>query len=97
MIDIISNISIEPYAMRVTATEFQQNVGRYQDAAVREPVTITKYGRDQLVLMSMDLFNAVMKGRVARRIEDLDDATIAAIAAAEVPAEFDHLDKLIEG
>ena len=36
-------------------------------------------------------------GRVARRIEDLDDATIAAIAAAEVPAEFDHLDMLIEG
>ncbi len=83
--------------MKITATEFQQNVGRYQDAAIREPVTITKHGRDQLVLMSMDLFNAVMEGRVARRIEDLDDATIAAIAAAEVPAEFDHLDKLIEG
>ena len=36
-------------------------------------------------------------GRVPRHIEDLDDATVAAIAAAEVPAEFDYFDKVIEG
>jgi hypothetical protein len=30
--------------MKVTSTEFQQNVGRYQDAALRAPVTITKNG-----------------------------------------------------
>jgi prevent-host-death family protein len=83
--------------MKITSTEFQQNVGRYQDAAMRAPITITKHGRDQLVLMSTDVFQALLNGRIARRIEDLDDATVAAIASAEVPAEFNDLDKLMEG
>lgn len=78
--------------MKVSSTEFQQNVGRYQDAAMREPVTITKNGRDHTVLVSADFFEAVIKGRVARRIEDLDEATIKAIAEAEVPAQYAHLD-----
>jgi prevent-host-death family protein len=78
--------------MKISSTEFQQNVGRYQDAAMKEPVTITKNGRDHTVLVSADFFEAAMKGRVARRIEDLDEATIKAIAAAEVPAEYAHLD-----
>jgi prevent-host-death family protein len=79
--------------MKVSSTEFQQNVGRYQDAAMREPVTITKNGRDHTVLVSAELFEAIMKGRIVRRIEDLDEATIRAIAAAEVPAQYTHLDE----
>ena len=78
--------------MKVSSTEFQQNVGRYQDVAMREPVTITKNGRDHTVLVSADFFEAVMRGRVARRVEDLDEATIKAIEAAEVPAQYAHLD-----
>ena len=42
--------------MRVTSTEFQQNIGRYQDEAQREPVAITKNGRDHTVLMSAAFF-----------------------------------------
>lgn len=78
--------------MKISSTEFQQNVGRYQDVAMREPVTITKNGRDHTVLMSADFFEAVIKGRVARRVEELDEATIKAIEAAEVPAEYAYLD-----
>ncbi len=78
--------------MKVSSTEFQQNVGRYQDVAMREPVTITKNGRNHTVLVSADFFETVLKGRVARRVEDLDEATIKAIAEAEVPARFAHLD-----
>ena len=80
--------------MRVSATEFQQNVGRYQDAAMREPVTITKNGRNHTVLLSAELYETVLKGRIARRVEDLDDATLDAIARAEVPPHFAHLDTL---
>ena len=82
--------------MRVTATEFQQNVGRYQDEAQREPVAITKNGRPYSVLMSASLFETVIKGRIARKVEDLDDETLRAIAESEVPAEYDHLDDLIK-
>lgn len=66
--------------MKVTSTEFQQNVGRYQDAAQRTPVAITKNGRQHTVLLSAALFEVMVKGRMTRRVEDLDDDTIKAIA-----------------
>ena len=37
----------------VTATEFQQNVGSYSDAALREPVVITSHNRERLVLVDI--------------------------------------------
>lgn len=80
--------------MKVTSTEFQQNVGRYQDAALIEPIIITKNGRDKNVLISAAAFETLIRGRVARRMEDLDGDTLKAIAAAEVPAHFAYLDNI---
>jgi prevent-host-death family protein len=79
--------------MKITSTEFQQNVGRYQDAALQAPVVITKHDRPHTVLMSASLFEIFAKGRVARRVEDLDDDTLKAIANAVSPAtpDLDHL------
>jgi prevent-host-death family protein len=82
--------------MKVTSTEFQQNVGRYQDAAQRGPVAITKNGRTHTVLMSAEFFEMVMKGRLARAVEDLDDDTLKAISKAEVSAEYAALDDLLK-
>ncbi len=82
--------------MKVSSTEFQQNVGRYQDAAMQAPVAITKNGRAHTVLMSAALFEIVMKGRVARKVEDLDDDTLKAIANSAVSDEFSHLDALLK-
>ena len=82
--------------MKVSSTEFQQNVGRYQDAALQAPVVITKHDRPHTVLMSAALFEVVMKGRVARLVEDLDDDTLSAIGRASVPDTQANLDKLLE-
>jgi PHD/YefM family antitoxin component YafN of YafNO toxin-antitoxin module len=82
--------------MKVTSTEFQQNVGRYQDAALQSPVAITKNGRTHTVLMSASFFEMVMKGRVARSVEELDDDTLKAIANSVVASEFAPLDNLIK-
>lgn len=82
--------------MKVTSTEFQQNVGRYQDAAQHAPVAITKNGRTHTVLMSAAFFEMVMKGRVARPVEELDDDTLRAIASSAVPEEFAPLDELVK-
>lgn len=82
--------------MKVTATEFQQNVGRYQDAALQTPIAITKNGRPHTVLMSAAFFEMVMKGRVARPVEDLDDDTLKAIANSSVPDEYAALDKIVK-
>ena len=68
--------------MKITSTEFQQNIGRYQDLAQREPVAVTRNGRPHTVLMSAAFFEMVMKGRVARPVEDLDDDTLRAIAVS---------------
>ena len=38
--------------MKVTAAEVDKNFGQFADKALVEPVTITKYGREHLVLIS---------------------------------------------
>ena len=78
--------------MKITSTEFQQNVGRYQDAALRAPVLITKHDRPHTVLMSAAMFEVFVKGRVARPVEDLDEDTSDAIARASVPDTHAALD-----
>ena len=82
--------------MRVTSTEFQQNVGRFQDAAQRAPVAITKNGRTHTVLLSAAMFEVLVKGRVARTVENLDDETLNAIAKSAVPSEYDELDAMLK-
>ena len=38
----------------VTSAEFQRKLGLYQDKALAEPVTITRNGRERLVLLSVE-------------------------------------------
>jgi hypothetical protein len=59
-------------------------------------VAITKNGRAHTVLMSAAFFEMVMKGRVARPVEELDDDTLRAIASSAVPEGFAHLDELVK-
>jgi prevent-host-death family protein len=79
--------------VKVTSTEFKNGVGRFQDAAMRQPVEITKNGRTHTVLISADYYELLTHGRIVRRIEDIDTETLDAIAAAEVPAEYQYLDE----
>jgi prevent-host-death family protein len=81
---------------KISATEFQRDVGRYQDLAQHTPVAITRDGRDHAVLMSAELFEVITKGRVARRIEDADEATLDEIAGASVAPEYADLDRLLD-
>jgi len=82
--------------VKVSATEFQQNVGRYQDAALQGPVAIMKHGRPHTVLMSAAFFEMVMNGRMTRAVAELDDDTVRAIAGSAVPGEYSGLDKVVE-
>jgi prevent-host-death family protein len=45
-------IAIMAKVTKVSAAEFQNNVGRYADAARQGPVVVTRYGRDELVVLS---------------------------------------------
>jgi prevent-host-death family protein len=54
---------------RVSSAEMIRNFGRYSDAALAEPVIITKNGRDRLVLVSIEQFNLFQHA-----LDAIDDA-----------------------
>lgn len=69
----------------ITSTEFQQNVGIYSDAALREPVVITSHNRERLVLLSVDDY---------KRLKALDERQ--ALLASEMPDDLlEELDQSI--
>ncbi|MGR9426279.1 type II toxin-antitoxin system Phd/YefM family antitoxin [Rhizobium leguminosarum] len=79
-------------ASTVTAAEVSKNFGAYQDAAVREPVVITKNGRPRTVLMAYEDFIRLSKrDRRVQRTTELSDAEIAAVETAEMTLDADHL------
>ncbi len=77
----------------VSAAELQRNIGRYQDIALREPVAVTRNGRESCVLLSTDEYKRLkQRDRRVFRAEDLDEETITLIAQSKMPAGFEHLD-----
>jgi PHD/YefM family antitoxin component YafN of YafNO toxin-antitoxin module len=84
--------------MKVTSAEFIKAYESLADKALSEPVTITKNGRDRLVMLSAEEY-ARLKRRNRRvvRLEEITDDEIALIAKAEVPAEYACLDEELKG
>jgi prevent-host-death family protein len=77
----------------VSSADFQRKIGHYQDRALVEPVVVTRNGRERLVLLSAEEFRRLKRlDREALPVSALSQAELAAIGAAEVPAEFRHLD-----
>jgi PHD/YefM family antitoxin component YafN of YafNO toxin-antitoxin module len=79
--------------MRVTTADFIKNYGSLADRALLEPLTITKNGRDRLVVLSAEEYERLSRrDRRVIRAGELSDEEVALIAKAEVPAEHAHLD-----
>lgn len=77
----------------VTSAELQKAFGRYREAALREPVTITNHGRESLVLLSADEYRRLKsQDRRALHPWELTPGDIDGLAAgvASDGAEFDH-------
>jgi len=80
--------------MRVSTADFIRNYSTLADRALAEPVTITKHGRDRLVVVSADEYERLK--RRDRRVlasADLPDRVLELIAQADVPAEYAHLNE----
>ena len=78
----------------VTAAAVSKNFGAYQDAAVREPVIITKNGRPRTVLIAYEDY--LRLARRDRRVEVpamLGDDDLAAVEASDMEQGLDHLDR----
>ena len=79
--------------MKVSTAEFIKNYGTLADKALSEPVTITKNGRDRLVMVSAEEY-ARLKRRDRRvvKLEDFTSEEIALIARSNVAPEHAPLD-----
>ncbi len=79
--------------LKVSAAEFQRDVGRYQDLALSQPVAVTRNGRDSWVLLSADEYNRLeRRDRRVFTIEEMTKEDAALVAKSEVPPGFEHLD-----
>ncbi len=76
----------------VTSAEVSKNFGAYQDAAVRDPVIITKNGRPRTVLMAYEDYVRLSKrDRRVERTVDLGEAEIAAVEQSRMAPGFEAL------
>lgn len=83
--------------IRVSSTEFGKEVGRYQDAALSQPVIVTRNGRDRTVMISAEEYLRLK--RRDRRVfaaGELPDETVEAIRRAEMDPRHAHLDDIIK-
>ncbi|ACP22463.1 conserved hypothetical protein (plasmid) [Sinorhizobium fredii NGR234] len=73
-------------ALTVTAAVTSKGFGAYHDAAVREPVIITKNGRPRTVLIAYeDYLRLSRRGRRVEATAELGGADLAAVDKFEEP------------
>jgi prevent-host-death family protein len=79
--------------LKVSTAELMRNFGPLADKALTEPLTITKNGRDRLVLLSTEEYARLKRrDREVIRPGQLTAEERRSIAAAEVPPEYAGLD-----
>jgi hypothetical protein len=85
---------LELFMVKVSSAEFQKNIGRYQDLALTEPVSVTRNGRERTVLLStQEYYRLKRRDRQVLGVADFTQEDIDAIERAVAPAEaakFDH-------
>ena len=84
--------------IKVSSAEFQRNIGRYQDMALREPIAVTRNGRERTVMLSVEEYQRLKRrDRQVLGLDDFTDEDIAAIAASEPPEESRQFDHEVDG
>ena len=72
---------------QVAATEFARNFGRYREEAQREPIAARDYDEYQRLKATAP---------TALVTEELDGATLKALAASRMDSRHDHLNALMD-
>ena len=83
--------------IRVSATEFSKEVGRYQDAALTQPVIETRNGRDRTVMISAEEYARLKRrDREVFGAGELPEDTVEAIRNVKMDPRHNHLDVLVK-
>jgi PHD/YefM family antitoxin component YafN of YafNO toxin-antitoxin module len=84
----------------ITATEFAKNFGRYKEAAQREPIAITSYGRTSGYFVSAQEYAELQRLRAlerrAYRLSELPAEVADAIEVSKMNPAHDHLNDLLK-
>jgi prevent-host-death family protein len=79
--------------LTVSAAEFQRNFGRYQDEALKQPVSITRNGRDRLVVLAVEEYQRLKRrDRTVQKVAEMNAAELELIARSEMDPRHNHLD-----
>lgn len=67
--------------LQITATEFQQNVGRYMDVAAKRPIIITRHNTPQRVLMDMEEYMRLLErdNRIPISVAEMSENAVASM------------------
>jgi prevent-host-death family protein len=72
--------------LKVSAAEFQRNIGRYQDLALTQPVVVTRNGRERTVMIAVEEYDRLKRrDRHVLGLADVTDADVAALEATRAP------------
>lgn len=73
----------------VTAAEVQKNFGQYREAALEEPLIVTAYGKPSVAIISIEEYERLKElDRRVMRLDEMGDAQIEEMVAAEIPPEL---------
>lgn len=76
----------------VPIAEVKKDFERYQDRALRTPVTVTKQGRPSVVILAAEEYERLRSlDRRALSVTELSEADIAAIEVARIPEDKRYL------
>jgi len=77
----------------ITSAELQRNFGKYQDEALTRPISVTRNGRERIIMLSADEYRRLKRrAREAIRVSDLSESDLRAIAKSKVSKRHAHLD-----
>ena len=81
----------------VTITQLQRHIGEIQDLVLKEPVCITRNGREKYILLSAEEYHRLKRwDRQVLGVEDLSEDDVRDIAAVNVPEEYACLNELLD-
>lgn len=82
---------------QVTISELQRSIAVVQDLALKEPVAVTRNGREKYVfLLAEEYYRLKRRDRQSLAVEELSAQDVRQIAAASVPDEYAYLNDLLD-
>jgi hypothetical protein len=85
--------------LEVTASQFVKHFGEYKEKVQRQPIAITSHGRTSGYFVLQHEYDEYLKLKSQSRqvygLDDLPDSTIDALSKAEMNAEHNHLNALM--